>query len=962
MQRIMLDWSRPLIESAAAWLIEHRAERTNSLFNEHCVDLRSTMCVLTGGRAGRLLLAELLRQCEASNKSLLPPMIKTPGFAVDQLLQSVALDDEPVIADGWTVELAWMEALQQSDVETLQPLVAQLPERDNAPAWQRLARTIAQLHETLAGARCSFAEVAPRAEAMEMFPEGDRWHALAGSYERYISILSARGLVDPQDQREQSLQRFENDSNSSQSSAPVLIGIVEFNALQRAAFSAAGDKTSVTALVHAPEAMADRFDELGCVRAGAWDDVIIDDARAKVFIADRPMDQARRVLETLASFEGNYAADEVIIGLGDAALAGTMERSASWAGLAVHDAAGLPISHSPVFRVLKLCASWLQHEQFADFAALVRHPHIERWLNRQSKSPEADRGVDRWATLLDKYYSNHLQGRFTGEWLGDDRDQAQLARVYDGVQSLLAPLRGPLKPLMEWAAGLMNVVQELYRGVARGDDWEQVMRTRDALGEISKAAAELEASDAALQPIVDGATAVDMILSCSESGAIAQPIDENAIEMLGWLELHADPASALIIAGFNEGAIPSSITADIFLPNGLRACLGLPDNQNRYARDAYLIAAAQYSRQSLTIIAGRRAANDEPLIPSRLLLQGDDALLLKRASMLCDVSEHLRAAIPIGLAEPPEKTLFIVRDLPADFPAITSISVTDFKRYIECPYRFALSRLRLEHQVDDASELDGMQFGSMLHHVLKLFGGDPSLRDLTDATRIADVTNDLLSDCARRQFGSRPLPSVRIQIEMLRQRLHGFAAQQAQLRADGWEIRHVEFDVRENVSLDIPGQDSMPLRGRIDRIDYHSEDKKWRIIDYKSGESGKTPYQTHHGNKKPIPADDNPEWSDLQLPLYDYIIRQAGLDVDGAVELCYFLLPKHSDEVAVCSAEWQQHHLDNGIETAREIVRAIRRGEFEMNRDVKAAHDDFARLCHTEFLSAMGSDETESDE
>ena len=69
--------------------------------------------------------------------------------------------------------------------------------------------------------------------------------------------------------------------------------------------------------------------------------------------------------------------------------------------------------------------------------------------------------------------------------------------------------------------------------------------------------------------------------------SIPREAGEPAVEVLGWLELHLDDAPALVITGCNEGFLPTAVSSDPFLPEGLRRRLGLPDNARRYARDAY---------------------------------------------------------------------------------------------------------------------------------------------------------------------------------------------------------------------------------------------------------------------------------------------------------------------------------------------------------------------------------------
>jgi len=55
--------------------------------------------------------------------------------------------------------------------------------------------------------------------------------------------------------------------------------------------------------------------------------------------------------------------------------------------------------------------------------------------------------------------------------------------------------------------------------------------------------------------------------------------------------------------------------------------------------------------------------------------------------------------------------------------------------------------------------------------------------------------------------------------------------------------------------LDVPGEAPMPIRGVIDRVDRHERTGAWRIIDYKTGERGAGPLETHHGRKTLPPLD-----------------------------------------------------------------------------------------------------------
>ena len=237
-----------------------------------------------------------------------------------------------------------------------------------------------------------------------------------------------------------------------------------------------------------------------------------------------------------------------------------------------------------------------------------------------------------------------------------------------------------------------------------------------------------------------------------------------------------------------------------------------------------------------------------------------------------------------------------------------------------------------------------MQFGILAHDVLQAFGSDESIKDADDAGLIEKYLLAELNTEAERRFGSEPMPAVRLQLARLAQRLGEFAQRQAELRSQGWVIKHTELDLSESSMLDIPGQEPMPIHGKIDRIDYNAALERWRIIDYKTGESGHSPFKAHH-DRETLPADGELRWIDLQLPLYHHLALQHS--ITGDMELGYIVLPKKAENAGLKLAAWEPAHLESAIEAAREVVRDIRAGEFAINEEHHSPFDEFARICQT---------------
>ena len=70
-------------------------------------------------------------------------------------------------------------------------------------------------------------------------------------------------------------------------------------------------------------------------------------------------------------------------------------------------------------------------------------------------------------------------------------------------------------------------------------------------------------------------------------------------------------------------------------------------------------------------------------------------------------------------------------------------------------------------------------------------------------------------------------------------------------------------------------------------------------------------------------------WNDLQLPLYDHLMRHTIAEPDDVIELGYVSLPRDLQEVGFSVAEdWDSELIDSGIDLARTIVQEMRASDF----------------------------------
>ena len=923
-RRVFIDWCRPTLASAADYLLERYAHGGEW-------NLEPCIVAVPGGRAGRRLLELLVERAERQSLMLVPPEIMTTGHFPETLYTA-----KLPFADDLTQQLAWIEALRSFDRARLTKLIRAVPDDDDHFAWLALAEMLANLHRELAGEALSCADVAAKGSALKTFNEVPRWQLLAELEDRYLRVLDAAQLWDLQTAR-----LFANEHGECRTDRDIILaGTVDMNRTQRAMLDQVADR--VTALVFAPESMADRFDEHGCVLPDAWKEVTACIDPTRVDIVEGPGDRATATARAIASFGGQYSAPEIVVGVPDKRILSQVVQRLEECEVPVRYGVGISVTETEPCRLLRAVGEFVDGRRFRAFAALLRHPAVERWL--RANGCDGD-----WLTELDTYYGTHLPRRVTGKWLAIRNPCKAAPQAYEKLVVLLEELSGPPQPVSQWGPSLVQLLVATYGGreLDRNDPRERLLLA--ACEQIAAAARAHGQIPAALAPKVSASEAVRLILRDLEGATIPPHSEGPAVELIGWLDLLLDDAPAVVVTGFNEGVVPSVRNGDTFLPNELRRHLRLEDNDLRYARDVYGLSLLSACKPDLRIIAGRRTSENDPLIPSRLLFLCEEENLAERTIRLLSPSaaERPRLVLPGGLKPGKVRAEF---HPPEPWPLaepVQSMRVTEFKTYLACPYRYYLKhRLDLKAFEDVAEELDGGQFGTLLHDVLIDFKDDVSAE--TNPRAIEDDLSRRLDRLANKRFGVDPLPAVSVQIEMVRLRLRAFAEWQAEWARAGWRVRETEFELPEPVALEVDGE-SMFLRGRIDRIDVNERTGRCIIFDYKTGDAARPPDKTHRHKES---------WIDLQLPLYRF--ASTWLDVGSDVEVGYILIPKDTKKVSDARAPWSPSEFDGAIEVARDVIRQIRKETFwPPISPAPAFFEEFAAICGD---MRFGSTPTDDDE
>lgn len=916
-KRIFLGWKKSGIQSSSEILLDRYQ-------SGDLVDMTHVTVVVPTGRVGRRLREVMLKQAAAKQLAIFPPRIETIGLLPELLYSAKHPFASPLVQ-----QFAWVEALRNTSPAVLRHIIPSPPDAEHDPRWMELGALLQRQHIELTDHRLDFAAVAERGKLLEGFTDADRWMALAKVQATYLALLDELQLWDRQTARNVAVENRECRLVGDL----ILIGMVDLSRTLRGMLEQLGEQ--VTSLVFAEPSLADRFDEYGCVRPEAWQTVNVGVEDRHVLIADGPANQADAVVYAIESLKGEYGVDDITIGVPDSSLVPHLENRLAQFDIRVRWGPGRPLSASPPAQWLRIVADYLEGDRYAPFAELLRHSDTRQYLDGLKCYGDP-------ARAMDGFFERHLPDHI--------RDDGAMAEEYpDAVPflfSLLKELRGDRQSPKAWASVVFDVVERLY--YQRTLDKDRDRATLEAYNRLSDTARKFEELPAGLMPKVSASVAILMLLSHLDDEQVPPSTGGQAIEMVGWLDIPLDDAAVAIITNMNDGVVPKSVSSDVFLPNRFRESLGLDDNAMRYARDAYALHATLNSRMKVRLVVGRRAATNDPLRPSRLLMATHRDKLPERCLRLFSKEEEVQPILQ--RVEHDDLQFHVHKPEKLDRP-VQSMSVTAFGQYLTCPYRFYLSKVQRLKAIDDhLTELDAAQFGNLAHNVLEAFGKS-EFRDSSDAEEISFYLRSELSRLAKEQYGGQPMATIQIQLAQLRLRLDHFAVKQAEWRRDGWEITHVEL--HEDKGTIVVDGTPFTLSGRIDRIDRRvteSGQEEFAILDYKTGDSGELPEKKHVSVRGHNPTLAPEDWIDLQLPLYRYLLRSVdglGPDLKGKqVKLGYILLPAKVADTKFALANWSEANLKAADEAAREVIRNVRNEVFWPPADPFPYQnfDDFAAI------------------
>ena len=951
--RDFLGWDAPVLDTTVAWLARDW-EGGGSL------DLSDHLVVVPTRQAGRRLREGLARHAAAREAAVLPPLVVTPNhlFAPARLTAR-----ELPVASPQTARLLWSALLLRLPTTAFRRLFPVEPVERHLAWADRHAAEFLEVRDLLIESGLDFRAAAERLAESEI--ETARWQELAALEEAAVALIKASGFQDP---GLASLEAAKAGALPGTIRHLVIAAVTDLRPLAAEAIVHHGKLLPVTILVPAPKSEATSFDDFGRPRPEIWLDreIAFADPVSTLHPCAHPLAQADRCRELLAPYDDPAASAGV--GLPDPELAPTLEHRFAAHGLPTYDPAGRAVAREGIVHLLRLVSELLSSERYETFCQLLRCPGFAAAM-----LPVSRRDSLRSGWLLkdsDELADRHLPGD-----LGDALDAiarqpdktTPLAAVLEGARAFVARLRQS-----DFTEELCTFLAAVFSEKRLSPHDPETAVFAEVAAAIHALETDLTATATAFPKKPGADDRFYLLLASLGECRVNLERGPRDLDLQGWLELIWEDAPHLLVTGMNDHAVPESLVGHAFLPDSARQLLGVPDNDARFARDAFVLTLLVETRRKngrLDLLFGRFSATGDPLRPSRLLFQCQDHELAERTLRLFRESKAGHV--------PPARTLawqLKPAPLPPDDKVFSRLSVTGFKTYLTCPFRFYLKHgLGMEPVEVGKSELDARDFGNAIHGAIEAYGRDEDLRRSTNAAVIEAAFAAEIDRWFSWQFGPRLSTPLLIQREAARRRLARWAAIEAEQRSLGWEILEVEAELGKADTW--PFQiDGMPVTGRIDRIERHPAEGL-RVFDFKTlspMENGrrKTVDRFHLVNVKRTedPAS-FPAWSrtvdakgremrwvDLQVPLYHLALSQRF--PGETITAGYVTLGRTAEEVGI--DPWTG--LDESILTSAQrcasgVIQSIREGIFWPANERMPEWDEFRAMLSptaTEAVDATG--------
>ncbi|MEE2819401.1 MAG: PD-(D/E)XK nuclease family protein [Planctomycetota bacterium] len=861
------------MKTCAKWLLEHKLHSGSATTPPLKVIVQSRS-------AARQLRSNLLYLAGKSGHGIALPVIETPY----QFTLSCLPSDESV-ADELVVKLLIGDELQRLSEGDVTKLFGKQLTKD----WRSYAEQIYKSLRlcTLAGVQLNPTSWTSDASGLPTPEATERLEVL----ETLIGCVSKALQEEGFSIEHHAIQSAVLDPQNCVVDDLILVGITDLQPLFVQAMDNYRDAGKcIDVLIRAPEECRDGFNHLGVVDVEYWNSRTVNIPDDCIHVAGAPSHQSSVLLHAINS-EKDIPVDELLISVTDEPNSAVVKQYIEDYGIQTRVASGQDVTQTLPFLLLQLCMDWISTRSANAFASLIRHPDMIDLLHIQEQDIAS---FDDWRM---QYLPEFLIADALRVIKREEKKFGKALMLFESVHGLFNKhhLYQSSDSTSQHLQCIREFLLELYGEVNLRSESPMLGVFRSIFGTLEL----IEEADAMLGGNTLELTKEEVLRSVIErlrTTTLPEYPNENAVEIVGWLEAMNADDPYLFVVGMDAESIHKE-QATPFFPNQVKHALGVDSVELRLARDAHALEAMAASRSTngaLHLIVARKGLDGESLTPSSLLLKcSDSTQLATRALALTTSLEREMPTLPKTMMRNQEGAGMPLPN-PSDFPIEqpSKVSVTAFKDYLSCPYRYWLKHiLRLRVAEDALPELDHKDFGILFHLILQEFSEDDKRRAWLDPKQIEQYLLERLDQQLLMRFGSPKIRSglIQLQREVAIARIALFARQHAQTVREGWRILASEVSASFDVLID---EKQISVHGKIDRIE-QNESGVIRVLDYKTGSA--KPNQTHIKNHS---------WVDLQLPLYRRLLNEIpvlneALQTSPVIQLGYFNIASNESKSGI---------------------------------------------------------------
>lgn len=950
LKKIFLGWDKDLLELAATRVLK---EAKRSEF----IDLSHILAIVSTSHSIKNLNQKLTELADKEGCALLPPKIVTPQyFFSNQSGMRTPPETQKL--------LFWIEALKKN-ISHCNFLFPNSSGKSESFLWfLDKAEQISQLADNLASIGLTIEEFISAYPGV-LGEDFTRFDELSHIEAAYFKLLEEASFKD--DNRVK-IENARNPQIPANISKVVFIAVPDPISIVLESIEILSAMADVEVWINAPVELECAFDNYGRPDSAYWKEknLHIPDFKETVTIFDSPEDLSRDFVHLLAlkntSQTNELNIDDLSIFLPDTSLEMPLRYSFLRHEIETYNPSGVKLIEYQFFRLFEAILNFITQQDYRSYAKLLKNPDFLSYV--EQKTGRIDyAGI---FAINDELQNKHLPLTFADmikfvrmKSERTDNEQKEFKkeqiRILEKIIALLSEFlnktRGnPLK--------ILPIVHEIY------DFSPQLLKenSSEAVKAIVEAVTEMETSVSTSDHLTNDD--ITLLLKRMMQGIILTPAQkEGMLPMRGYLELQWELSRPFtFIIGMNEGIVPSVTSCDIFLPDSVRKKIGLPSNDTRFARDAYILDSVISSHEKFPInfIVLRANQDGESLKPSRLLLQS------KNQDIFYERLDYLfrGKALEFERHKEDSSDYALKYSVPIKRLENRTLSVTDFKNFLACPFRFYLSKiLRYDEEIDDSmTDIEYAEFGSVCHLILKKLGdnlNDHSKQELHSMLQIElqqksnFFSKSLPVDFSFYSLEQRTRKALEIMIDERNEcRWKVYATEKRfELKVDSAKL---SLWLGEEVTEDI----CFTIIGKIDRIDVGADGKSVRVIDYKTGKVKESPQREHYLKISAKSKDikeyakfnfDNEEfrWTDLQLPFYAILLSETEEFKELQLTQCaYLTLPVAVSDTGFKTWAITNEELIAARRCAAGIILDITKGNFWPPRD-KITYDDYEKLLYS---------------